>query len=313
MSNRFIFQGEGKRSNYFEGWYVKCTDTKNDLSLALIPGVSHFSESQSFVQYNIHYKDKAYSGMVRFDRDDFEVIPDPYSIIMPKFVLSEAGVKVSLSDEDNHIVMDLSFGPLLPLRQTVYMPSIMGPLEYLTMPCAHDIVSMRHTVEGKINLNGEKIKVESGIGYMEKDRGSTFPSNYLWLQTNDFPENTQASLSLAIATIDKKPLHLTGLIAVFHDGVKEHRFSTYLGSRFKVEVDEDKKGYVVKVKGINKKLEVRVNLLNEKELIAPMDSEMDFPIKESIKSSLSMTFKEKGKPEVTLSSEHAAAELVNWI
>lgn len=312
-SNRFNFQGEGKRTNYFEGWYVKCTDLENDLSVALIPGVSHFGESQSFVQYNIHYKGKTYSGMIKFDRDDFEVIPEPYSIIMPKFILSETGVKASLKDEDNHIVLDFSYGPLLPLKQTAYMPSIMGPLEYLKMPCAHDIVSMKHDVRGKMILNGKEITINSGIGYLEKDRGHTFPSNYLWLQSNTFMEDSNASLSLAIATIEKKPLKLKGLIAVFHDGVKEHRFSTYLGSRFDVVLDDDGEGYSVQARGRNKILEVKVGLTNVSELIAPMDQGMDFPIKESVKSFIQMTFKEKGQPEVTLTSEHGAAELVNWI
>lgn len=313
MSNRFDFQGEGKRTNYFEGWYVKCTDRENDLSIALIPGVSHFSDSQSFVQYNIHYKNKSYSGKINFDRNHFEVVPEPYSIIMPKFVLSESGVKASLIDEDNHILLDFSFGPLQPIRQTAYMPSIMGPLEYIKVPCSHDIVSMKHTVKGKLVLNGEEINVDSGVGYMEKDRGSTFPSNYLWLQTNTFTENSEASLSLAVATIEKKPLKITGFYAVFNDGIKEHRFSTYLGSRFDVVVDNNEVGYSVQITGRNKILEVKVELSNVSELIAPMNEGMDFPIKETVKSSLEMTFKEKGKAEVKLTSENAAAELVNWV
>ena len=312
MSNRFDFQGLKETGEYFEGWYVKCTDPTNELSIALIPGIAQFSNRESFVQYTIQYKDQSFSGKVTFDRDDFHVVPEPYSILMPKFVLSEKGVRASLKDEKNDIILDFSFGPFLPIRQTAFMPSIMGPLEYLTMPCAHDIVSMKHDVSGTLIINGEKIVLDSAIGYMEKDRGHTFPSNYLWLQTNVFEDDTHAALSLAVATIEKKPLHLTGSIAIFHDGINEHRFATYLGTKHEVIVDNDGQGYTVVLTSLGKRLKTSVRLLNAQELIAPMNREMDFPIKESVKTELKVWFKEKGKPEVFLSSDHAAAELVNW-
>lgn len=311
MSNRFKFQGKDKQKNYFEGWYVKCTDVENDLSVALIPGVSHFSDKQSFVQYNIHHKGQSYSGMLTFGREDFEVVSEPYSIRMPKFVLSEKGVKASLKDEDNQIVLDFSFGNFLSIKQTMYMPSIMGPFEYLVMPCAHDIVSMKHEVKGTLILNGEKIKLSSAVGYIEKDRGHTFPSKYIWLQSNSFVENPKVSLSLAVATIEKSILKFTGLIAVFHDGIKEHRYATYLGSKLEVEIDEGAKGFSVRLKNKSSSLEVKVRITNERELISPMDLAMDFPIKETVKSKVALRFKEKGKKAMTLTSENAAAECLN--
>lgn len=310
--NRFNFQGESVSEQYFEGWYVKTLDSENDLSIALIPGVAHFSQDESFVQYNINYKDQTYSGKITFARNEFEVVGDPQSITLPKFVLNERGVMGSLSDQGNKIVFNLEFGLFTPIKQTAFSPSIMGPFEYLRMPCSHDIISMKHKVKGTVVINGEKVVIESGTGYIEKDRGSTFPSKYVWAQANDFYENKDVSLFLSVARIEKSAMDFIGTIAVFHDGTDEHRFATYLGTRVEVQVDTQKKQYMVILKNPRQKLEATVSLSNESPLIAPMNNEMDYAIKETIKAHIKVTFSNAGEETIKLTTNNGAAELVNW-
>ncbi|WP_423189394.1 tocopherol cyclase family protein [Alkalibacterium sp. f15] len=312
MANRFDFQGLKAKAPYFEGWYVKTSDAKQNFSLALIPGIALFDEEESFVQYNLFYKGKSLSGKITFPLEAFEVVAAPYSILMPLFVLSETGVKAHLVDDDTDILIDLEFGDFLRLKQDRYSPSIMGPFEYIKMPCSHDVVSMRHDVKGTVVIDGETVKIDEGTGYIEKDRGSTFPSQYVWAQSNQFKENDKSSLFLSVADIDLKINHFTGTIAVFHDGATEHRFATYLGSKAEVIVNDDQLGYTVKLTGQNKSLIVEVSLLNGNDLIAPMDDEMDYTIKETVKADITLTFKEKNKNPLHLSSEHGAAERVNW-
>lgn len=312
MTNRFDFQGTQAKAPYFEGWYVKCSDVEQDFTLALIPGLAKFTTEECFVQYNLFYKGKTLSGKITFPIDDFDVVQEPYSILMPRFVLSEKGVKAHLKDEENDLLIGLDFGDILPLKQDMYAPSIMGPLEYIKVPCYHDVVSMRHQVTGTVVINGETLKINSGRGYLEKDRGSTFPSRYVWTQCNQFKEDDSSSLFLAVADIDFKVMNLTGAIAVYHDGVKEHRFATYLGTKTKVHVDDDQLGYTVTLKDRSKTLIAEVSLINSNELIAPMNDEMDYAIKETVKATVAVTFKEKGKPSSVLTSDHGAAEGVNW-
>ena len=312
MTDRFAFKGTGVQAPYFEGWYVKITDAQKDFSLALIPGLALFSEKECFVQYNLYYKGKSVSGKITYPVDTFAIVDDPYSVLMPLFVLSEKGVKAHLEDEENDLLIDLEFGEFLPLEQSRYSPSIMGPLEYIKVPCSHDVVSLSHSVTGKVIANGEKITIDAGRGYMEKDRGSTFPDRYIWAQSNDFIENEQSSLFIAVADIDFTIVELTGAIAVYHDGDREHRFATYYGTRSKVVMDEDQQGYTVKLTDVNKSLEVKVRLENSHELIAPMNAGMDYPIKETVKAAISVTFKEKNSQPVYLTTQNGAAEAVNW-
>ncbi|MFO8069931.1 MAG: tocopherol cyclase family protein [Alkalibacterium sp.] len=312
MANRFDFQGLNAKAPYFEGWYVKSSDAKQDFTLSLIPGIALFDEEECFVQYNLFYKGKSLSGKITYPIEAFEVVEAPYSILMPLFVLSETGVKAHLVDDGNDMLIDLEFGDFLRLKQDIYSPSIMGPFEYVKMPCSHDVVSMRHDVKGRVVINGETVKIDAGTGYMEKDRGANFPSQYVWAQSNQFKENNRSSLFLSVADIDLKINHFTGTIAVFHDGMKEHRFATYLGSKAEVMVNDDQLGYTVKLTDINKSLIAEVSLLNGNNLIAPMNDEMDYTIKETIKADITLMFKEKNKKTIHLTSEHGAAERVNW-
>ena len=77
----------------------------------------------------------------------------------------------------------------------------MGPFSHLSfMECNHAILSMKHSVSGILMFNGKILNFDQGIGYIEKDWGTSFPSSYLWCQANDFFTRT-TSFFLSIATI----------------------------------------------------------------------------------------------------------------
>lgn len=312
MSDRFPFQGQHKQHNYFEGWYVKCTDPKSELSIALIPGVAHFSNDESFIQYNISFKNSQWSGKLTYPREAFDTVGYPETVLLPNFVLSEKGVKASLDDGQNQIQLDLTFGLFCPIRQSLYAPTIMGPLEYIRMPCAHDVVSMDHKVTGRVFINGEKIGITDGRGYIEKDRGHSFPSRYVWAQCNHFKEKPEASLFLAVAQLDFRRWSSQGAIALYHDGEKEHRFASYLGTRTAVSVDKESNRYTVNLKNPLKSLFVSVSMGSARPLLAPMDAGMDYVIKETVQAAIRMDFSQRKGDTVRLSSLHAAAEKVNW-
>ena len=48
------------------------------------------------------------------------------------------------------------------------------------MQCRHEIISMRHNVAGTLKINREQLHFGKGIGYIEKDRGTSFPDQYVW-------------------------------------------------------------------------------------------------------------------------------------
>jgi len=89
---------------------------------------------------------------------------------------------------------------------------------------------MRHSLEGSLNINGESIDFSGGTGYIETDRGHSFPNAYLWTQSA-WHEHTNSSLMLAIATVPFPIGGFTGCIcAIIHQG-REYRLATYRGVR----------------------------------------------------------------------------------
>lgn len=69
-----------------------------------------------------------------------------------------------------------------------------------------------------------------GTGYIETDRGRSFPSRYLWTQCV-WQEAGLHSLMLSIATIPLAGIRFTGCICAVCCGGKEYRLATYRGAR----------------------------------------------------------------------------------
>ena len=107
---------------------------------------------------------------------------------------------------------ELHYTNLKPLRT-----HIMGPFHYLPMQCSHEVVSMEHRVNGYIQINGRRYDFTEGKGYIEGDKGRSFPKEYLWLHSNAFEEDL--SVMVSIAHIPFVGMSFTGcLCAIMYRG-----------------------------------------------------------------------------------------------
>lgn len=117
----------------------------------------------------------------------------------------------------------LRFGPLTPLSYP-----IMGPFAALPgMECSHTVASLYHRVDGCVTVNGREFRFDGGRGYLEGDRGTSFPREYLWTQ-GFFPGG---SLVVSAARVPLGPIAFTGVIAAIRWRQKEYRLATYRGAR----------------------------------------------------------------------------------
>ena len=103
-------------------------------------------------------------------------------------VCSPTGLHIRLPG----VTGDLRYDGRTPLRS-----DIMGPFAHLPMQCRHGVVSMGHTVHGRVTVDGQTHVFGGGSGYAEKDSGRSFPKSYLWLQCNDFTPPCALMLSIA--------------------------------------------------------------------------------------------------------------------
>ena len=260
--------------NYFEGYYVKCVGKQG--SVAVIFGRQACGrEKSSFIQ--IITKKNSYSATYKsagkISKSKFEARVD-------KNFSDKTGLFLDIDTQDLTVKGNVVFGEFAKIKY-----GAMGPFKFLPfMECRHTVASMKHALTGQITINGETYDFDGGTGYIEGDRGRSFPQKYFWSQHNC--EERDISVFASAAVIPYMGLSFTGTVCVIHLNGAEHRFATYLGARVK-QIDDKK----LLIKQGNKKLEIQV--LDDKTglpLFAPMKGGMNRVIEESLERTVRYQF-----------------------
>jgi len=229
----------------FNGWYYKCQSA--DQTLAVIEASHGDSRSVQVI-----CDDGAWSFFENLDGCQF----------------GTDGISLNLEENGVCVRGKLKFSRLTPIKY-----DIMGPFHYIPlMQCYHSVASMHHFVNGTLTVNGRDYIFDGAAGYIEGDRGRSFPKEYVWTHTF-FPEG---SLMLSVAHIPFGLLGFTGIISVVMWRGREYRFATYLGAR----VDHVRDGKAVIRQG---KYVLTAKLLkrNALPLAAPVSGQMIRTIHES--------------------------------
>jgi hypothetical protein len=225
-----VYQGGQRRNDYFEGWYLKCVDAARSQVLAFIPGVSHDhagGTSHSFVQVvrpggrtaYLSYPIEAFS----FDRKRFAVAVGPNTF-------SESGITLDLDCDGLRLTGELGFGPWVPWPVSATQPGIMGPYRFVPrMEGYHGVCSLDHALTGQLELDGVRLDFDGGRGYAEKDWGRSFPSSWVWAQSNHFDQHG-TSVTVSVAKIPWMGGSFVGFIAGVWMSGTLYRFTSYTGS-----------------------------------------------------------------------------------
>jgi len=154
---------------------------------------------------------------------------------------------------------------------------------------------MKHDVTGEIFLNGERFNFQKGIGYIEADRGRSFPESYAWVHAGDSVKNY--SVMVSVAKIPFAGFHFQGCICVVWLDGKEYRLATYKGAK----ILRCERGVIELAQG-KYRLTVSIEQRNAHDLAAPQRGEMSRIIRESVSCSVRILFTCDGK--VVLSAEN---------
>lgn len=245
------------QNNRFEGWYFK--QQSNGRTLALIPGRS---SNAAFIQ--IVTDEMAYHAdysLAEYKKDRIVTIADNS--------FSPDGIHINIHTDKLNLTGTLYYDGLTPL-----ISDIMGPFRFFPMQCRHSVVSMDHTVSGKLEMNGETLDFNDGNGYIEGDSGRSFPKNYTWVQCNSFDDKT--SVMASIAHIPFAGLQFIGCIAIVWHGNHEYRFATYLGVRIVQNTS-----HTIELRQKNLRLAVDISGYKGHSLYAPQKGTMSRIIKEA--------------------------------
>ncbi len=249
--------------DYFCGWYFKCQSEGK--TLAIIP-TEHQSGNTPSCSLQIITDEGAWN--IPFPHEQYHRQRGELRILIGDNRFDSSGMELCVRTSQLTATGAVRFGPLCPIKY-----DIMGPFRYIPfMECRHSVRSMQHRVTGEICINGMRYLFQNGIGYIEGDRGYSFPREYLW--THCFFE--EGSLMLSVADIPLGALHFTGIIGVIRWRGKETRLATYLGAR----VEKIENGEIVIRQG-NHIFTARLIEKHTHPLLAPVGGSMSRTIHES--------------------------------
>lgn len=266
----------------FEGWYFQ--HRADDNMVAFIPGRA---ESGAFIQMITNKESR------QFEVDNLWV--EEETIYAGDCIFSPQGCTIDLPSVNGKI----TYGKFKKLKN-----DIMGPFQYLPMECRHGVISMSHSLNGTLVIDGEEYCFDNGIGYIEKDKGISFPSSYLWLQCNDFPKS--CSIMLAIANIPFCATNFRGCICAIMYGNQEYRLATYNGVRIHTA---DPQHICLSQNKLLLEVDVKPTHSGHP-LQSPINGKMSGIIKESSKADIRIRLWKKGEQIFDLQSNNAAYEYV---
>ncbi|MEI7885485.1 MAG: tocopherol cyclase family protein [Clostridia bacterium] len=298
-----LFQGNLQKKHYFEGWYYKQVAEDEQQVISFIPGISLFADDpHSFVQYIFVSFDEnqhktIQTGYLKYPLAAFKTSNNPFSIQVGENIFSETMLKVDLHDEKMQIKGKLAFGSFTPIEKSLLMPNIMGIFAYIPkMECYHGVISMNHTVSGNLAINGQLIDFSFGKGYLEKDWGTSFPSEYIWLQCNNF-QDTTTSLFASVAKIPFMHNSFKGFICNIRVAGEEYRFATYKNSQLLLEEISPGKIKLV-LENRQASLTITASYGEQGELLAPHKGEMHKIIKEGLSGKVEIKFYHKKSKQI---------------
>lgn len=262
------FKGTYKKRRYFEGWYFK---NQNDTEAIAFIAAFHIDDKGN-KSASIQVITNTASHQIAYPIDDFAVSAKKPEIRIGKNIFSDEGIILDIQTEQITVTGKLYFSRFIPLKY-----DIMGPFKYVPfMQCRHRVYSLGHHIRGKLTVDGKEMCFNQGLGYMEGDRGTGFPKDYLWTQCNwRTSENNAVMISVADIPIGK--ITFKGCIGIVYYGGKEYRLATYLGVKIRKynrrELWVQQSGY-----------ELQVTLVEENphDLLAPVKGKMTRTIRESI-------------------------------
>lgn len=285
------FQGAGITRRYFEGWYLKHVDADRHSTIAVIPGVSYSPDgntNHAFVQVVPSQGEAHYFA---FPIDLFSVHPDsPFTIRIGENTFSRDGIVLDLHDAGRHVTGQVRYGPWWPWPVTAFSPGIMGWYRFVPrMETYHGVLSMDHELFGALTVDGQRTDFEAGRGYVEKDWGRSFPSSWIWAQSNSF-ERAGVSVSLSVAKVPWMGSSFVGNIAgLLLDG-RLHRFATYTGAKL-TAIETRPNEARITLADKNEELDVHVHGCDALILKAPVLGAMESRAAESLGGTIDVTLR----------------------
>jgi len=282
------YHGWGQKE-YFEGWYFKIVDQAEDHAFAIIPGISIDERGKGAAFIQLMDGKKLEAHYFDFKEDAFEPNSERFEVKVGANYFSSSKLILDLPNLKGEL--DLSETTDWP--KSLGAPGIMGWYSFVPfMQCYHGVVSLHHSLTGTLAYNGKEINFDNGLGYIEKDWGTSFPKCWIWMQSNHFEDlDRKVSLMVSVAHIPWLGHYFIGFLVGFYLDDKLYKFATYTGAKRTTRINGDQ--VEVSFSQGKHKLEVIAHKAEGTDLISPISGEMRGKVNESLLATLDVKLYEK--------------------
>lgn len=309
--NPEIFQGSLKKKNYFEGWYFKNVSSDKKNIVAIIPGISLTQKPHAFIQY-FNGSTRVYKYF-KYSLSEFKASGRDFRITISKSSFSKDECRLDIDQSNDRIKGSLKYSDQRLFPKTIASPGIMGYFSFIPfMQTKHGVVSMDHNIQGSLLVNSQDIDFKNGRGYIEKDWGTSFPDDYLWLQCNNFEEKG-ISVLFSVAKIPWIGKYFIGFLGfILLPSGEVIRFATYNRAKI-IHLKKEKEVLIIKIKIKNYLISFKVKIQDFTGLKSPKIGEMVGIIKESLNSEIDLSVIKDDKTLLESHGEIVGLEIHNKI
>jgi tocopherol cyclase len=187
------FRGHFDRSNFFEGWFHKIYSERHQASFVIIYGYTTGDSDDRFGFMQIHVP-KQEPTILYFKREEVNCDRKKHEVRLGSNVFSLNEIHVHTEE----LTINLKFSGNNPLKT---IKNSMGYHYFIpNLPCYHAVCNASHMVTGEVCAKSGRYFLQDETAYLEKNWGTSFPNQYVWLHAID-PLNPESSLLLSQAEI----------------------------------------------------------------------------------------------------------------
>ena len=291
--NPDIYHGRHRRRNFFEGWYFKLVDARQQEVFAFIPGILKGrapTDSHSF----IHLVDGGNSFMhyLRLPPQQFTAARKSFDVSVGENKFSLQGMQLAVDEPEFSVQGKLTFANVAKWPDSLLSPGSMGPYNFLPrMQCYSQVCAMDMEINGQLQVNGRSVNMDGGRGYVEKIWGAAFPYSWIWVQANSFP--SRASLSCSLGHIPMPLGSFRGFLIGLLVEDSFYAFTTMNRSKLRIEHS----GGDIVMQVMNKKHLLTIATATEKKdfitLLGPRQGQMVPLLQENLQGRVSVKLQQR--------------------
>jgi len=274
----FDYQNQ-KRTNYFEGWYLRLIDPTQGINRSIIFAITKDpSDPHAFLQL-FDALDEA-CEYIRYPLSAFSVLNG--SIYIGQNIISPTRIFIN----EQHFACDLRLSNPITLTSQFGTQSAMGFVSYFPLQTAQEVVYLNATVQGSMRVN-EQEWILDGQNYIEKTYGHRFPPGHIWLQSAHF-DVPDTYFSFSVGVLPLLGMKVKGWFAILRHDKDEYRFAIYNLASLKILKATPTEVELVIKRG-RFRLEVQAHRSHWVRLVGPTDgAKMTQEVLESINATIQL-------------------------